>query len=95
METSNTNTEQQLWELAKQRAHFKKNLTSYFLVNSFLVVVWFFSNYNRDGNNYFWPIWPILGWGIGIVTHYLSAYQSTKFFSVENEYKKLKDKAES
>ncbi|HEU4321125.1 MAG TPA: 2TM domain-containing protein [Acidimicrobiia bacterium] len=29
-----------------------------------LVVIWALS-----GQNYFWPVWPMLGWGIGLLLH--------------------------
>lgn len=87
MNTENLTTqERELWELAKQRAGFKWHLVSYILVNSFLVALWFISD-----TDYFWPIWTILGWGIGLLMNYLAVYHSNNFFSVEKEYKKLKE----
>jgi hypothetical protein len=84
-------TDKQLWEMAKQRAAFKGSLTAYFLVNTFLVVVWYITS--GRGGKYFWPIWPILGWGLGITIQYLNAYHGSKFFSAEKEYEKLKKKS--
>src|SRR4051794_14107468 len=40
------------------------HLTVYALVNLFLIAIWAVS-----GGGYFWPIWPILGWGIGVAAH--------------------------
>jgi Domain of unknown function (DUF1707)/2TM domain len=37
-------------------------LPAFILVNALLVVVW-----AATGAGYFWPAWPILGWGIGLV----------------------------
>jgi hypothetical protein len=34
---------------------------NYVAVNAFLVVLWAVT-----GRGSFWPIWPILGWGIGL-----------------------------
>ncbi len=51
----------------KAKAEFRQNLTSYVVVNGFLVAIW-----AMTGRGYFWPIWPILGWGVGIVFHALS-----------------------
>lgn len=49
----------ELWETARRRAGFKKSLTSYLLVNTFLIGIWYFTT---GGNSqHFWPIWPILG----------------------------------
>jgi eukaryotic-like serine/threonine-protein kinase len=39
-------------------------LTVYLLVNVLLIGVW-----AASGAGYFWPIWPILGWGIGVAAH--------------------------
>jgi hypothetical protein len=81
------NSDQRLWQVAKQRAAFKRSLSSYFLVNTFLVAIWFFTT---GGEHHFWPIWPILGWGLGVGLQYLNAYHGTSLFSVDREYEKLK-----
>ncbi len=77
--------DQILWRTAKKRANFKWSLLSYLLVNAFLVVVWVLGD-----RTYFWPIWCILGWGLGIAIQYFSAYHKTGVFSAEKEYEKLK-----
>lgn len=78
-----------LWRIAKKRASFKWSLFSYLIVNTFLVGVWYFTTGN---NSYFWPIWPILGWGLGVALHYFEAYHGNNVFSVQKEYEKLKNK---
>jgi class 3 adenylate cyclase len=40
------------------------HLTVYLLVNLMLVVIWAVT-----GGGYFWPVWPLLGWGIGVGSH--------------------------
>jgi class 3 adenylate cyclase len=40
------------------------HLTYYVLVNVLLIGIW-----AASGGGYFWPIWPILGWGIGVAAH--------------------------
>src|SRR3954469_5663412 len=42
------------------RIHF----TTYLLVNLMLIGIW-----AASGGGYFWPIWPLLGWGIGVGCH--------------------------
>lgn len=79
-----------LWQVAKKRAAFKKQLVSYFLVNSLLIGIWMLSSYKTDDINYFWPIWPILGWGVGLGFSYADAYHTNNLFSTEKEYEKLK-----
>lgn len=46
------------------REDFKRHLTAYVLMSGMFVAVWFFS-----GVGYFWPIWPMLGWGVGLAFH--------------------------
>jgi hypothetical protein len=82
------NKDRQIWLVAKQRAAFKRSLSSYFLVNTFLVGIWFFTT---GGRSHFWPIWPILGWGLGVGLQYLNDYHGANFFSAEREYEKLKN----
>lgn len=82
--------DQMLWKMAKKRAGFKWSFSMYILVNLMLIAIWFYTSGNTD---YFWPIWPILGWGLGIVIQYLEAYHGNKLFSVQNEYEKLKNKS--
>ena len=77
-----------LWQLARRRAGFKRNFTTYIVVNIFLIGVWYFSS---GAESYFWPMWPILGWGIGVAMQYTAAYHVTKVFTAEEEYEKLKN----
>jgi class 3 adenylate cyclase len=46
------------------RTSFRIHLTIYVLVNLMLVGIW-----AASGGGYFWPIWPLLGWGIGVGAH--------------------------
>jgi hypothetical protein len=32
---------------------------------------------------YFWPMWPMLGWGIGVAAHALSVYVGSSEISEE------------
>ena len=80
--------DEQLWQMAKARVAFRWSLASYFLVNVFLVVVWFFSS---GPESYFWPMWPMLGWGLGIAFQYYHAFIGNKMTSTQKEYDKLKN----
>ena len=47
----------------KAKRDFKTHVATYLIVNTMLVAIWAVAT----GGGYFWPIWPILGWGIGLV----------------------------
>ena len=80
-----TLSENQLHELARKRVEFRRHLVVYFVIMAILWMIWFLT-----GAGYIWPIWPMAGWGIGVIFHYLFEYRSSSFLSEEEEYKKLK-----
>jgi hypothetical protein len=55
---------------ARARAAFQRHLYNYLWVNVALVIIWAMTNFG----GYFWPIWPMLGWGIGLAAHAFSVY---------------------
>ncbi|HSL68042.1 MAG TPA: 2TM domain-containing protein [Actinomycetota bacterium] len=55
---------QQAIDRLNKRREFQAHLLAYVLVNAFLVVIWAVT-----GSGFFWPIFPVLGWGIGIAFH--------------------------
>jgi hypothetical protein len=81
--------DEMLWQLARRRAAFKGSLGAYIVVNLALVAIWYFSS---GPGSYFWPIWPAIGWGIGVAMQYVGAYHADRMFSAEEEYEKLKRK---
>lgn len=85
--TPEQQNDEQLWRIAKARVAFKWSFATYFILNAFLVVVWFFSS---GPGSYFWPVWPIMGWGVGIAFQYFHAYHGDKIASTQTEYEKLK-----
>lgn len=82
-----------IWKQARRRVAFKRSLAMYCIVNAFFWALWFFGD---TGDVYEskvpWPIWPMLGWGIGIAMQYYKAYMSDEPGAVEKEYEKLKNK---
>lgn len=84
------NNEQQrdpeLWEMAQARVTFRWTVLAYIISNTMLVFVWYF--YSRS--NHFWPIWPILGWGMALAFQYYNAYHGNGAISTKREYEKLK-----
>lgn len=77
-----------LWEIAKKRASFKSHLLTYLVINGFFWALWAIRG--QEYSDFPWPIWPTLGWGIGLVMHFVSAYVFPKENSVEKEFEKLK-----
>lgn len=53
----------------KARHDFRSHLAVYAVVNALLVVIW-----AATGAGYFWPIWPIAGWGIGLLLNAWDVY---------------------
>jgi hypothetical protein len=49
---------------------FQRHAQVYVLVNAFLVAIWAVS----DFGGYFWPIWPILGWGLAVALQAAATY---------------------
>jgi uncharacterized ion transporter superfamily protein YfcC len=66
-------SEEQLREQAVKRLNkkrdFRTHLLMYVLVNAMLVVIWAVTN-----TGFFWPIFPILGWGIGVAANAWDVY---------------------
>lgn len=54
----------------KKQSDFKVHLLVYALVNACLVVVW-----AMTGAAFFWPVFPMIGWGIGVVLNGWDAYR--------------------
>lgn len=81
--------EKKLWEEAERRVGFKIHLSTYILINLGLVAInlWL-------SPQHLWVIFSALGWGIGVVSHYLSVYQFKSMFSIEKEFEKLKEQSE-
>ena len=48
----------------KDKRDFWMHLVAYVLVNGFLAIIWALS-----GGGYFWPVWCMVPWGIGLFFH--------------------------
>ena len=85
--------DEKLWQLARKRAGFQRSLVFYVIAIAFLWFIWWFT-VGRSGINTDmpWPIWVMIGWGIGLLFQYLDAYGGSKKDLVEKEYEKLKNK---
>jgi 2TM domain-containing protein len=53
----------------KKKQAFRSHVIAYVLVNALLVGIWAVS-----GAGFFWPVFPILGWGIGLAFNAWDVY---------------------
>lgn len=58
----------------KKRRDFTGHLLIYVLVNSFIVVIWAITS-----AGFFWPIFPMAGWGIGVVMNAWDVWHGEEF----------------
>jgi len=69
---SHNMTEEQIYALAKKRVEARRDfaihLIVYVGVNTLLVCLWLFVT----GRGFPWFVFPLGGWGIGVVAHYFS-----------------------
>ena len=67
-------SEEEIYAEARKRVEEKKgffiHLIVYAAVNVFLIIIWAVTM----PGGYPWFIWPIIGWGIGLVLHCLSVF---------------------
>ena len=79
-------TEKELQERAEANVSFYRHLFIYILVNTGLLIIDFFDNKKFD-----WAFFPLLGWGVGLLSHYIQI-SSFRLFSVEREKERLRKK---
>jgi hypothetical protein len=68
-ETDNPLREEAIAVLKKRR-EFHKHVAIYLLVNAALVAIWMVTN----PGGFFWPVFPLVFWGIGVVMNAWDAY---------------------
>lgn len=90
-----------LWKQAKARVGFRMHLRSYLIINAGLWLIWalttLFSTGSLTNQIFPWPLFPMLGWGIGLAMHYVSVYNwfGNERSMTEQEYQKLVDQSVS
>ena len=66
-------TESELREAAirslRKKRDFRTHLLAYFLVNGLLIVIWAVT-----GAGFFWPLFPLAGWGIAVAFNAWDVY---------------------
>ncbi len=89
-------SEDEIYRLARKRVEDKKgflvHLTIYVVVNSVLIIIWLMTMPGR----YPWFVWPLFGWGVGLVFHFLGVFffdRSTNWerSEIEKEAKRLRE----
>lgn len=72
----------------KKRQDFHGHLLIYALVNSFFVVIWAVVNHHV----FFWPVFPMVGWGIGVVMNAWDVYRDDELDEarIREEIERLK-----
>jgi hypothetical protein len=88
-----TQHDPQLWKQAKERVGFRMHLRTYLIINAGLWLIWAVTLFVIPARPRFylpWPLFATIGWGIGLVSHYLGVYRRGDQRSmVEEEYQKL------
>ncbi|MGC4041577.1 MAG: 2TM domain-containing protein [Flavobacterium sp.] len=84
------NEEYERYERARKQVNeikgFYGNLGMYICVNLFLM----FINL-KYSPEYLWFLWPLLGWGIGVVFHGFKAFNYTPFLGKDWEQRKMQE----
>jgi len=83
------NTDDEIYEEAKKIVEEKKGFRTHFIVylcvNALLVIIWAVT-----GRGFPWFVFPLGGWGIGVLFHFLNIY----VFSRETDTKEIEKEAE-
>ena len=87
-------SEKDVYDLARKRVKEKKefynHVAVYVVINILLVIIWAFT-----GHGYPWFIWPLAGWGVGIIFHGFSVFvfnreSSWEKNAIEKEAEKIR-----
>lgn len=85
--------EKEIIERARKRMEdikgFYMHLFVYIIINAFLIVL----NLITSADS-LWFIWPLLGWGIGLLVHFLSVFILDGFFGTDWEERKVRQIAD-
>jgi hypothetical protein len=78
--TSGDDRREQAVERLKKKRDFRTHVFMYLVVNAMLVGIWAVTS---DAEGFFWPIFPILGWGIGVAGNAWDVYARKPFTEEE------------
>jgi hypothetical protein len=78
-------SEADIYAQARKRVEAKKgffiHLTVYIVVNALIFLIWLFTS---GFGSYPWFIWPLMGWGIGLIFNFLAVF----FFDRETDWER-------
>lgn len=80
---------EKLYEEAEARVNFKTHARTYVIINLLIWSFWYITRARFGHYDGYWPVYPTLGWGFGLFSHYLGVYTNNRN-AVEKEYQKLK-----
>lgn len=75
---------------AKQKVDFYVHFAIYLVVNAFIFIQW----WAIGGPGTFpWFLFPLGGWGIGVVAHFISAFTGGGFLATQTrrEYERMRE----
>ncbi|KAF7781742.1 hypothetical protein PRUB_b1064 [Pseudoalteromonas rubra] len=76
--------EQRIIEQVRAIKDFYSHLITYVVVNSGLFAINMFTS-----PDYIWALWPALGWGIGLFSHWASAFEVFDLFGAKWEKRQI------
>jgi hypothetical protein len=76
-------------KIAKAKVGFYIHLSAYILVNAMLIILWWWTNDIAGVTIFFWPIFTLVGWGIGLAAHGIGAFAGLER-QTERELQKLR-----
>ncbi len=84
---------QQASKIAEGKIGFQIHFAAYLGVNAFFVVIWLLTPTETGGLQFPWFIFPMFGWGIGVLVHYFGAYRGLGYQEklATKEYLRLKE----
>ncbi len=68
-----TNDREEAVRRIKAKRDLRTHMVVYLVVNAALVGIW-----AASGAGYFWPVWSIGGWGIGLFFHWWNTYRDAR-----------------
>lgn len=89
--TAETRREQAIKRI-KAKNDFKIHLLVYLTVNTMLTVIWAFTSAGQPWpKGFFWPVFPIVAWGVGVVINGYVAYRGNVYTEkqIQRELKNL------